>query len=313
MLPYLTALAPAAYVLALLAARRRFGWLLAIGMSAALAAGVWADWRLIVAAFVPLTIALALARAYPGRWNREQDRSLWLAAMWAATRCLAIPLPFGAGLLIRFGVPRGLPIIETPGFDARTLSIGLVAFLAADVTNYWSHRARHRLGLLWRFHEIHHSDQALSPVTARRQHVGDFLIARFGRLLPFMVVGPTYLMGFLPWLVVRSVAGFYHHSGTRVELGPLRHIITTPAAHRLHHSVLPEHLDCNFGAVLIVWDKMFGTYVAPSGELVPTGLIGSTLPNELTSDESLLKIYAAQLVAPFRRSKRASSVVASAT
>ncbi len=301
MLPYLTALVPAAYVIFRLCAKRRLGYGAAV-LAAASVAGLLLDWRLAVAAFAPLLLALLLVELFPGTWNPESDRSVHLAALWAAARCLAIPLPFGAGLLIRFGVPRGLPILESPTFDLRTVSIGVLAFLSADLTNYFTHRARHRLGILWRFHEIHHSDLALSPVSARRQHVGDFLIARFGRLLPFMVVGPTYLMGFLPWLVVRSAAGFYHHGGTRLSLGPLGRVITTPAVHRLHHSTRPEHLDCNFGGVLIVWDKIFGTYVAPTGELVPTGVLGGSLPNESESSAPLLAIFGSQFVAPFRRS-----------
>ncbi len=305
MLPVLAALAPALYAGGALVARRRApgtaGLLFVFGALAAGAAAVTAvaDWRMALTAFGPLTLVVALVAVNRSAWPEAPSRTLQLNAMWAAFRVLALAIPFGAGVFLWLGVPRGFEVVADRGLNWPTVTLGFASFLLADLVNYFTHRARHRITVMWRFHEIHHSDSELNPLTTRRQHIVDHLIARTGRILPFIVIGPLYLMGFLPWAVIRGAAGYYHHSATNFELGPLSWVITTPACHRMHHSTRPEHFDCNFGAVLIIWDRIFGTYVAPSEDLVPTGVTGTTLVNEIDDDRPLVQVFWAQLVSPF--------------
>ncbi len=248
-----------------------------------------------------LILVLLLIWFRRSSWPSPPERSLRLNAMWAAARILVMPLPFGAGFLVALGLPRGLDVIPVPSLGWRTIIVGFVSFLAADLTNYWSHRLRHRVPALWNFHEIHHSDTTLGPITTRRQHVVDYLLARTVRIIPVMLIGPQYLAGFLPWALIRGAAGYYHHSATTVEFGPLRYLITTPAAHRLHHSTNPAHFGCNFSPVLIIWDRIFGTYLAPTGQPVSTGVVDSSLPNETDDDRALIAVFFAQFIHPFRK------------
>lgn len=291
---YLAALAPA--VVIALFAGRRVGAMMALGLMA----GLLLDWRLTLVGIGPLLLVYALVHVAPRPWNDEARRSLRLNALWAAARVSTLPLPIGAGILLTLGVPRVLPVLGEPALDARTIGLGVITFLAADLTNYLTHRLRHAVPLLWRFHEIHHADRALGPLTARRLHLADQLLAQTIRLVPLVLFGPQYLLGFLPWAVVRGAAGYYHHAGTRLGLGPLGVVCTTPDVHRLHHSTRPEHHDTNFGGVLIIWDKLFGTYTPAIADVVPTGVPGTDLENELDSDRPLPLVLAAQFAYPFR-------------
>lgn len=310
-LQYLAALTPTIYFVLVVIPNRT----LRIAVFAAITAGVAAiDLRLAAGALVPLLLVLVFMRIAPLGWNEpENRRSMALNALWAAARISVFEIPIVAIVLLvpgvvplaLFGVERQ-PVVGV-SFTAATVAVGLLAFVAADFTNYWSHRLRHTVPPLWRLHEIHHSERVFSPLTARRQHVLDHYVARICRLLPFLIIGPDYLLGFLPWLAIRAAAGYYHHADTRLKPGVLSAVITTPHAHRIHHSTRPEHHNCNFGAVLIVWDRLFGTYHPPVDEVVPIGVVDSTVPNELDTDESIVRVFVRQALAPFWPRARASN------
>lgn len=267
---------------------------------AAFGLGMALNWRVTLIGFGPLLIAFGLVRFLPRPWNEDSERSAYLNAMWAMARLLTIPIPIGAGLLLAHGVPRVLPTVDDFGFNTKTIVLGAVTFLVADFTNYWTHRLRHAVPWLWRFHEIHHSDQALSVLSARRLHVVDQLIARTIRILPVALFGPQYLFGFLSWALVRGAAGYYHHGGSRFGGPRFELVFTTPFVHRLHHSTRSEHFDTNFGGVLIIWDRLFGTFTPGIEDVVPTGVLGTDLENELESDRPLWRVMIAQFVYPFR-------------
>ncbi|MEM7340760.1 MAG: sterol desaturase family protein [Actinomycetota bacterium] len=312
-LQYLAALTPALY-LALMVIPNRVARILTL---AAVAAGVavFVDLRLAAGALAPLLLVLVLIRLAPLGWNDpENRRSLALNAMWAAARMSVFEIPIVAIVLLvpgvvpltLFGVERQ-PVIGAP-FALSTVAVGLLAFVAADFTNYWSHRLRHSVPALWRLHEIHHSERAFGPLTARRQHVLDHYFARMCRILPFLIIGPDYLLGFVPWLVIRAAAGYYHHADTRLKPGFLSAVVTTPDVHRLHHSTLPEHHNCNFGGVLIIWDRIFGTFHPPVDEVVPVGLVDSSVPHEFDTDAPVYRVFLSQACAPFWPRARAAAM-----
>lgn len=134
-------------------------------------------------------------------------------------------------------------------------------FLAVELAYYWHHRLHHRLRWFWATHAVHHSPNHLTFLTAvRLGWTGEIS----GGFLPFL---PLPLLGFHPLGVVGMLAlnllyQFWIHTETVPRLGWLDYVLNTPSNHRVHHASNPRYLDRNFGGVLIVFDRLFGTYQA---------------------------------------------------
>ncbi|MFC7526549.1 sterol desaturase family protein [Parapedobacter sp. GCM10030251] len=150
-------------------------------------------------------------------------------------------------------------------------SVGLFAigFVAADFTYYWFHRASHAWKPLWAFHLIHHSSPWMNLTTSYRLNWFSAIVTPFFYL-------PMALLGFPPLLIALSVGlnllyQFFMHTEAVGKLGPLEGVIDTPSAHRVHHGSNPIYIDRNFGGVLMVWDRLFGTY-QPETEKVRYGI-----------------------------------------
>lgn len=145
----------------------------------------------------------------------------------------------------------------------------VVLFFAEDLCYYWFHRLHHEVRFLWAAHVNHHSSQHYNLSTALRQPL----------LTPF--TGPWFwaplpLLGFPPWMILTAQAisliyQFWLHTEAIDRLGPLEWILNTPSHHRVHHGKNVEYLDKNHGGVLILWDRLFGTF-APERERVVYGL-----------------------------------------
>ena len=134
----------------------------------------------------------------------------------------------------------------------------LLLVAAEDLCYYWFHRVSHRVPLFWAAHEAHHSSHQYNFSTALRLSWTTPLTG-----LPFWWVLP--LLGFHP-LSIAGVHGaslayqFLLHTQVVGKLGPLEWVLNTPSHHRVHHGCDPEYLDKNFGGILIVWDRLFGTF-----------------------------------------------------
>lgn len=143
------------------------------------------------------------------------------------------------------------------------IEIGLVslfsAFLLQDFLYYWFHRASHHIHWLWSAHVVHHSSTEMNFSTAFRQSI---MYPITGMWLFWM---PMILIGFDPKIVFTVVAlnlafQFFVHTKIIGKLGVLEKVFNTPSIHRVHHAVNPGYLDKNFAGVLVIWDRMFGTY-----------------------------------------------------
>jgi sterol desaturase/sphingolipid hydroxylase (fatty acid hydroxylase superfamily) len=142
--------------------------------------------------------------------------------------------------------------------DAATPAPWLVSFVAVDFLYYWWHRASHRVNLLWAAHVVHHQSEDFNLAVALRQAIATSFTS-----LPFYL--PMALLGVPPPVYATMVAlstlyQFWIHTELVGRLGPLEWILNTPSHHRVHHAVNPEYLDKNYAAVLIVWDRLFGTF-----------------------------------------------------
>ena len=169
------------------------------------------------------------------------------------------------------------------------LPVFLLALLAADFSYYWEHRCAHRVQVLWRlYHAIHHSCDAFTVATAYR-------VSFLNQLLAPAFYLPWILLGFDPILVLGFQLFAFHyqawlHTETIGPLGWLDRWLNTPANHRMHHSCARQHRDVNMGAILMIWDRLFGSYAAPEAG-IRHGIPGVVPP------ESALALY----LDPWRR------------
>ncbi|UZR97783.1 sterol desaturase family protein [Chondrinema litorale] len=152
----------------------------------------------------------------------------------------------------------------------------LLTFVLADFIYYWFHRASHIWKPLWAFHLIHHSSLFMNLTTAYRLNWLSAIIS------PLFFV-PLAIIGFPPDFIVVSYAlnllyQFFLHTEFVGKLGPLEGIIDTPSAHRVHHGSNPLYIDKNFGGVLLIWDRIFGTY-QPETEKVKYGVTTGFVSN----------------------------------
>ena len=134
----------------------------------------------------------------------------------------------------------------------------MVAMVGWDFLYYWSHRVQHEVRSLWAIHVVHHSSERYNLSTALRQPVAE----SFGTMMPYGVLG---LLGVRPSMILRArglnlVWQFWIHTEAVRTLGAGEAVLSTPSAHRVHHGSNRRYLDRNHGGILIIWDRLFGTF-----------------------------------------------------
>ena len=269
-------------------------------LEAVLSAG-WAELA------APLLVALVVAtgiceRIWPAERRPVLARGHVQDACFVALHAIVvIPLmtllSVGAAALIG-GHARWLELRSTehwPGWLLIPLTV-----VAMDGANWLAHYADHRLGLLWRFHALHHSQEELSVLTSFRahplMHTTGFLLAT----VPVVALMPTRPIA--PVLITIYVCiGTLQHANLRWTFGPAGRVIVSPAYHRLHHA--PDTQRANLGVVLTIWDVLAGCARFPSRSAGAgrTGLDGRPVPVEQDDPaRPVLVLVARQLLEPFR-------------
>lgn len=142
--------------------------------------------------------------------------------------------------------------------DAHSVAVWLGALLLYDFLYYWHHRLGHEVGVLWAAHVVHHQSEEFNLSTALRQTSSNFL---FGWIfyLPMAVLGVPPLV----WIGVALIDLLYQywiHTEQIGKLGWFDRVFASPSNHRVHHGVNDRYLDKNYGGILILWDRLFGTY-----------------------------------------------------
>ena len=283
--------------------------LVAIGLSSRWGGSGFAasitDQRVVVVG--PVTIGILLVFMVVERLRPAQRRSFFargyrqdvLYTLLNAT--LVVPLVVALSLSFAEVARHSLPWIVVPRFEflPRWFVIALI-FVAMDACNWTAHLANHRVRMLWRFHELHHSQEDMSVLTVFRTHPlihVSYLIA----LLPGIVlvangaVTTTLLVGYA------AVVAF-EHSNTNLSFGPLNRIFCSPNYHRIHHRVEGRQ-DVNLGFALTIWDQLSGRAVFPTKETIriDTGLPGRPLAVEQSAPRARhFSVFVAQLLGPFR-------------
>jgi sterol desaturase/sphingolipid hydroxylase (fatty acid hydroxylase superfamily) len=211
---------------------------------------------------------------------------------------LVVPLVVALSLSFTEIVRRGLPWVVLPRFEfvPRWMIIGGI-FVAMDGCNWLVHLANHRIRMLWRFHELHHSQEDMSVLTVFRTHPlihVSYLVA----LVPGVVL---LVNGTVSTSLLVAYAGFvaFEHSNTNLGFGPLGRIFVSPNYHRIHHQ-LDGPQDVNLGFALTIWDQLFHRAVFPTEATIrsDTGLPGRPLAVEQSGPH--LPVLLAQLRGPFR-------------
>ena len=151
-------------------------------------------------------------------------------------------------------------------------AIWVLTFVIIDLVFYIYHRISHRVNFLWAIHMSHHSSEEMNFAVSFRQ-------AWFGPVskIPFFMVMP--LIGFDPTMiavagVISTLWGIVGHTQIIGKLGPLEWIFNTPSHHRVHHGSNAEYIDKNYGNLLIIWDRLFGTF-EPEKDKVKYGLVNN--------------------------------------
>jgi sterol desaturase/sphingolipid hydroxylase (fatty acid hydroxylase superfamily) len=197
--------------------------------------------------------------------NRSRFKALgfWLiyipCVMLTSQLLWTLWAPLGVKPLLAQIAPSGLP---------RPIAAVIAAVAAAfvgDFIYYWYHRLQHRF--FWRFHAVHHSVREMSGISAFH-HVSEplFRFVLYTAPLAFITQDP-FGVPILGWLV--ALQGYYEHSPTRLNFGPLGRYIVDNRFHRIHHSIETEHYDKNFGVIVTLWDSLFGTAYFPSKDEWP--------------------------------------------
>lgn len=192
------------------------------------------------------------------------------------TRDAAASLAMGFGNVIAGLLTGGIYVAAAyAAYQFRIFDIGwtwwaLVAcFFAEDLAYYWFHRLSHERRFWWAAHVIHHSSQHYNLTTALRQTWTGAVSLSFATKLPLFLIGFPPEMVFL-FSGLSLVYQFWIHTEAVGRLpGPIELIFNTPSHHRVHHAINPRYLDANYAGVLIIWDRMFGTFIPESDEEKP--------------------------------------------
>lgn len=194
-----------------------------------------------------------------------------IAGMATSAFCLVpaalVEIALGALLAALFFAAAALAPLPV----ATTWTTALLCFVLVDFLYYWEHRLAHEVNALWSlYHSVHHSADHYDQTIAFRISFVDFFFAP-------LVYLPLVLAGFHPVLVFACLGLVlawqqWIHTELVGKLPLLDPWLNTPSNHRVHHGRNPIYIDRNYGGVLMVWDRMFGTYAAET-EKVEYGLV----------------------------------------
>ncbi len=176
------------------------------------------------------------------------------------------------------------------GFHSSVFMTILISFLALDFFGGWLvHLVQHKTSLLWRFHVIHHSDNNVDVTTGLRHHPVESVLRGIFFLAGVMVSGaPMYAVMIFQTLLV--LATQFTHANINLPKWidkPLSYVIVSPNMHKVHHHWQQPYTDSNYGAVLSIWDRFFGTYRKLDPANIRYGL-DRYYPNENDEDLAML-------------------------
>ncbi len=241
---------------------------------------------------VLLLLGMVIFSALESRFPIDPARRWWRRRFLADVMLwLVHPVSSACGMAIAAAVTRALP---QPAFASSVALLPhwlqlVVAFVAADLAAYALHRAYHRVPVLWAFHVVHHTSKELDWLSTSRLHPLSQAINAALVAAPLFVYGlPVGAVVFANALI--GLWAIFVHANVRFNLGKLGAVVVSPTFHRHHHGRGVGAK--NLGAVLTLWDRLFGSWEKPSH--VPIGA------EEVVNDDAL-----GLLLHPFTRVRSA--------
>jgi sterol desaturase/sphingolipid hydroxylase (fatty acid hydroxylase superfamily) len=195
-------------------------------------------------------------RELPAVQRRLGNIGLWVLNVLLAAFVFASPVAIRAQLLAVWGIALPAWPIADPGFGF------IAAFVILDLLHYAIHRWQHAAPFLWRRHALHHSDPDVDVTTSVRHHPFEYLIAAavyWGAALMFEIPAAAVMTHAVAVFAAAAIT----HGNIRLPEWLerwLQPFLITLDLHLVHHSILRRQANSNFGAVLSVWDRLFGTY-----------------------------------------------------
>ena len=200
-------------------------------------------------------------REFPAFRRRFGNLGIWLLNIVLAAFTFAPPDIFRPQLDAALGV--ALPVLA----DRRSGGLSFVAaFLLLDFLHYAVHRCQHAVPFLWRFHAMHHSDPDVDVTTSVRHHPIEYVIATGFYWLAVLALDIPVVVVVSHALAVFAAAAVTHGNVRLPEWLErlLQPVVITLDLHLVHHSISYDEANANFGAVLSIWDRLFGTYCPAS-------------------------------------------------
>lgn len=216
---------------------------------------------------VPLFLAALIGEALLARALKKP---------WFEGRDTAASVAMGIGSLLTGGIGRGLVLaLHVWLYQHRVLEIGTelylipICFVLQDMAFYWKHRFQHELRWIWAEHVAHHSSQRYNLSTALRQSWTGIISFNWIFYLPLSWLGFHPAMTFFCVGINLLYQFWIHTESIRTLPGWFEAVFNTPSHHRVHHAINPRYLDANYAGTLIVWDRLFGSFVAERADDVP--------------------------------------------
>jgi sterol desaturase/sphingolipid hydroxylase (fatty acid hydroxylase superfamily) len=211
------------------------------------------------------------------------------------TLVLRLTIPVAAVGLATLGEQRGWGLLNTTSLPEGVRIV--VAVVLLDLAIYLQHVMFHAVPALWRLHRMHHADLDFDVTTGARFHPIEILLS-MGLKLGVVVALGTPAVAVLIFEVLLNATSMFNHGNvglpTSIER-VLRWIVVTPEMHRVHHSVVPNETNSNFGFNLPWWDRLFGTYRAQP----EAGHVRMTIGLDSFRDSAELRLDR-MLLQPFR-------------
>ncbi len=246
--------------------------------------------------FLGVFAVMALWEVIAPRRKRSVTRLIrWpnnLGIVFLNTAILRVLIPTAAVGLALLATENGWGLLNQ--FELPVWVAFVVAVLVLDLAIYLQHVMFHAVPVLWRLHRMHHADLDFDVTTGARFHPIEIILSMIIKLAVIAALGPS-AVAVLVFEVVLNAAAMFNHGNVRIPVGLdrfLRLLVVTPDMHRVHHSVIPNEANSNYGFNVPWWDRLLGTYRAQPAdghEHMTIGIKQFHKPRELWIDRMLLQ------------------------
>lgn len=209
-------------------------------------------------------------QAAPLKWRHTSLNALFILSALPLQIMMVVPCLFLARWTgeVQFGLVYLLPDPERPW-----IKFGLM-FTVLDLLDYVYHRTAHRVALFWRFHSVHHADLVVDVSTTVREHPGE-TVTRNSFLIMYVLLCGASVEVLVLRQMAQTVANLCSHTSLLLPTGVARVVgwlFITPNLHRAHHHYMLPTTNRNYGDVLSIWDRLFGTLAVVPREDIVLGL-----------------------------------------